>query len=288
MEKTEEKTTTLAKLEYLDRRYLYLLIIISVLIPLITGMTVPIVVSGYTQDTYNYVESLPEDSYVLYLFHPGFWGETRPMFIAMFKHLFMRPLKVVIIATSVNGAGYWESEVKPILEGEGLIGADSGNVYGEDYVYLGYVPGPEAMYRSLAADFQNVISEDDDGTPLDEIPMMKNIYTAYNFTAVVDGDGYAIERSYRQFGPPSLYNRKMINIGMSSCIAKYVPWIEAGEILEMPGIRGGGEYEQLIGKPWLGTKYMSSTTLAHSVLLIFLVMGNAIHFARKYTEEEAQ
>jgi hypothetical protein len=277
----EEEETLLAKLELIDRRYLYLLILICVIVPLVTGIKVPVAVSRYSQDLYNMVESLPDESYVLYLFGPSFWGESRPMFIAMWKHLLMRPLNVILLCRSAAGFGFWNTEVKPILEEEGLLGGPTGTVYGEDFVNIGFVSGGESMYRSFAKEIRSVVVEDEYGTPLDDIPMMVNITSAYDIAVVVIGEGYAVESAYRQFGPPSAYDCIIINIGMSSCIAKYVPFIEAGEIYEMPGIRGGGEYEKLIDKPWLGITYMSSTTLAHLVLLIFLVLGNSIYFFRR-------
>jgi hypothetical protein len=286
-QEVEERTTLLAKLELMDRRILYGLIIICVIVPLVTGMQVPVAVSRYSQDLFDLVESLPADSNVLYIFHPSFWGETRSMFTAMWKHLMVRTdINVIAFGNSPAGMGYWTNEVKPILEEEGLIGPGSGRVYGEDWVWLGYIPGTESMYRSMAGDFRSMVTEDGEGTPIDDLPVIANIIDAHDFTAVVDGEGYAIERSYRQFGPPTAYKCTMINVGMSSCIAKYVPWIEAGEIYEMPGIRGGGEYEQLISAqygfdPWLGTKFLASTTLSHTVLLIFLIVGNVIYFIRR-------
>jgi hypothetical protein len=287
VQEEEERETLLAKLEMVDRRIIYLLILICVIVPLVTGMGVPVAVSRYSQDTFDLIESLPAGSKVLYIFHPGFWGESRSMFTAMWKHLFVRDdLHVIGFSNSPAGMGYWVNEVRPILEEEGLIGAGSGRVYGDDWVWLGYIPGYEAMYRSLAGDFRSVVTEDDEGTSVDDLPVIANITDAYDIDVVVDGEGYAIERSYRQFGPPTAYKCIMVNIGMSSCIAKYVPWIEAGEIYEMPGIRGGGEYEQLISQAygfdtWLGTKFLASTTYSHLVLLIFLIVGNVIYFIRR-------
>jgi hypothetical protein len=64
----------------IDRRWIFLLIALSVIIPLLFKLKIPTRTSPIVQDIYDKVESLPEGSRILLSmdFAPGTLAESRP------------------------------------------------------------------------------------------------------------------------------------------------------------------------------------------------------------------
>ena len=90
----------LAKLAHLDRRWIFLALALSVVIPLLWPPELPVEPSPLSKKFYNTVEQLPEGSYVCLSFDygPGTKVECHPIAVAMLHHLFRRPCKVVCIS----------------------------------------------------------------------------------------------------------------------------------------------------------------------------------------------
>ena len=76
------------KLANIDRRLIYLVIGLAVLIPFLTPMRLPIYVSPPVQSVYDYIEALPEGSVVLmgFNFSPSTMPELLPMSLAVLRH----------------------------------------------------------------------------------------------------------------------------------------------------------------------------------------------------------
>jgi len=55
----------------IDRRYIYLLAWIFVLVPLINPLGLPVTIGKYSTEYYDYIESLPEDSVIMVTFDYG-------------------------------------------------------------------------------------------------------------------------------------------------------------------------------------------------------------------------
>ena len=81
-------------LVHIDRRWIFLALAASVIIPLLWPPNLPITPSPLTVKFYDTIEKLPSGSYVCMSFDygPGTKAECQPMAIAALHHLFRRKL----------------------------------------------------------------------------------------------------------------------------------------------------------------------------------------------------
>jgi len=67
-----------------------------------------------------------------------------------------------------------------------------------------------------------------------------------------------------------------------------MPYVQSGQVKGIiAGMPGAAEYEALIGSPGIGTSGMDAQSIAHLVIVLFIVFGNITYFietqrAKKY------
>ena len=83
-------------LKNLDRRWIFLLMLLSVLVPLLARWTFPEFPSAMTRSVFEAIEELPEGSKVLLSFDydPGSQGELQPMASAFTRQCAEKKLKM--------------------------------------------------------------------------------------------------------------------------------------------------------------------------------------------------
>jgi hypothetical protein len=121
--------------------------------------------------------------------------------------------------------------------------------YGEDYVFLGFIPGSETGLASLLADIRGTVTVDFYGTPIDELPIMNGVNTATDFDLVFDSetdltlmDGFVRQVSATYEG---------VKLAMAASggqfLEPYYPDQVQGLMYPLP--QAGAEYEILIKSP---------------------------------------
>ena len=85
----------LDKIMDLDRRILWWLLVIAVAIPLIKPLGLPIVINPSTQNTFDIIEALPEDSVVVIAQNTqaSNYPESGPGWVALTTHLQRKNVK---------------------------------------------------------------------------------------------------------------------------------------------------------------------------------------------------
>ena len=158
-------------LKGIDRRYIFLLIGVAVIMPLIFPLGLPLGVTQPSLDLYNKVESLKEGSVVLLTFdyYPSTLPETEPMSYAALRQLFKKNIKVITVTTIPLGAlSVMESVVKNVAR-------EYGKKYGEDYVNLGYKYGYQAVMLGMGRRIADIFPTDAYGSKLETLPLMQGI-----------------------------------------------------------------------------------------------------------------
>ena len=124
----------------IDRRIIFLLIGLSVLIPLIkpNWLELPIKIDNNTQIVYDSISDLQEGNKVLLSFEYGASTkpEVHPMAVALLKHLFAKGIKVYIVSL-------WpEGPIMAKLAMDEIIASDLFNIEdGKDYIMFDYKVG---------------------------------------------------------------------------------------------------------------------------------------------------
>jgi hypothetical protein len=262
------------RLTSLDRRWVFLLIGLSVILPMFLPITFPERITAQTQAVFDAMEAVPEGSAIMIPFEiwPSTLPETEPIATAAVRHAFRRNLK--IIALSNVGAG-GPSIAERVLRKEGDA---AGKTYGVDYVNLGYKANYLAVLSGMGTSIRSIYPTDHSGTPLEQLPIMDKVdrYADIAFVFAIADNAtldYWVSISGAQFGAK-------IGAGVTAVMApKMFAYIDAGQMVGLlGGMKGGAEYEKLLGLPDKSTRGMGAQSLIHLIIIAFIVLGNLGYF----------
>jgi len=284
----EEQTTRTwyEKLGTLDRRVIFLLIALAVIIPLIVHYTTTIPPSQLVLDLYNAVEDLPPGSRVLMSFDygPSTAPENQPMATAFMRHCFEKGHRVYLVALWATGPRQSQQLIDDLIEVEF---ADA--VYGEDYIHLGYKAGNQGLINALLSDFTSMYTSDLAGDDIESFPMMESIENLRDFDIILAiGSGFPGTKEWVQFaGDPGDIP---VGGGTTAVMAPLLyPYYPKQMLGFLGGLQGAAEYEAALMNAYPKYRTMSreaSTTMgpqvtAHLVIVGFILIGNLTFFLEK-------
>jgi hypothetical protein len=257
----------------IDRRVIYFLIALSVIIPLLFGWMLPIRVSPPVRMAYDAVEGLPPGSVIFISidFDPSSQPELDPMLVAILRHCFSRDLKVVLMGHMPLGIPLGSQRLEEVA-------LECSRVYGEDYANIGYRPGYSAVMVQMGREIRGMFETDYRGTPLDDLPMMRSIRNYDDIDLlIVLAHGYSGEL-WAQIANARFGQRMFIG-GTAVIAPDLYPFLQARQIEGIiGGLKGAAEYEDLIGKPSVGVVGMVPQSVAHVLILLFIIIGNLGYF----------
>ena len=272
------------KIGQVDRRWIFLLLAIVVFIPILIPIGMPIRATVTTKVVYDAIESLPPNSKVLVSieYSPSTKPENHPMAISVLRHLFKNDHKVFVTCLWPDGQFMAQDALKQVADEE------FGKVYGKDYVFLGFRPGNEAVVKGIVSNIRKLYTVDVYQTKIDEIPLMEGVNKFSDFAFLFSASaGYPGTIEWVQ------YAADPTGIPMSSGVTsiqvnEVMPYVQSGQIIGvLAGMPGAAEYEALLGQKGSATSGMDAQSIAHLVIVLFIILGNAAFFierqrSRKY------
>ncbi|MBD3169591.1 MAG: hypothetical protein GF307_08920 [candidate division Zixibacteria bacterium] len=260
-----------------DRRYIYFAVAFYVVFPVLVHLPLPTSISPEARQLYDAVDGLPDSSTVMLTFdyYPSTLAETEPMSRAALHHLFKKDCRVLTMTTiPLGGPSIAERVTREVAE-------KYGKVYGKDFVNLGYKANYVAVLKGMGSSIETIYPTDNSGTPLSEIPMMKDIknYEGIDFIIAVADNAiidYWISIVNSQYGVP-------VGTGVTAVMApRYFAYIGAGQMTGMlGGMKGAAEYELLVNEAGTATKGMTAQSLVHLFIIVSVAVGNVIHFMER-------
>jgi hypothetical protein len=276
MAQGEATTHWYDRLLSIDRRWIYAVLGLAVLIPAIASFKVGTGISSEVRSVYDFVEGLePGDNVFIAIdYDPSTLAELHPMAEAIIRQSFRRGARVVMTALSQFGPAMAEELVSRVAKEEGK----ERNV---DYTFLGYKPYPAITILAMGTDFRVPFPTDYYGTAVDAIPMMRDIHNYSDVKAVISLAGsnaadFWIQYGNAKYGVP-------LALGVTGVMASdYYPYLQSGQIFGLiPGMKGAAEYESLVGQPGLGSRGLPYQVTTHLVVLTFMVLTNIAYFAQR-------
>lgn len=273
----------LEKLNNIDPRIIYLVIALAVIIPFLIPMSLPIYVSPSVQNVYDYIESIPEGGVVMIgiNFSPSTKPELYPMCLAVLRQCYSRKLKVIGVTLYYSAAIMADEVMQKVAK-------EYGYEEHKDYTYLGYKQGARQMMLGMGEDISDPFPSDYMGTPIEDIPMMKNIKNYDDIDLVMDfGSGDTPEWWVAYAG--TRYHQTLA-VGCTGVMASELyPYLQAQQLVGLVvGLKGAAEYEKLIGKPEKAYLGMKAQSIAHVAIILLVVLGNVVYFlSRRKTEEQS-
>ena len=266
----------LKKLEHIDRRWIFLLVALAVLFPLIVPLRVPLQTSPSAQAFYDQIEKLPAGSLVLFAndYDPGSKAELYPMTEAVIRHLFRKNLRFVALSLWPAGPPLTELAIQRVLTERG-----NDKKYGTDWVSLGFKDGREAVIVDMGRSIPAAFPRDYHGTPIDSLPLMKEVRNYASFPLFINlSVGYPGTKEYVQYAQ-TRFNINMISGAGAVSVPEFSAYLQSGQLKGMlMGIAGGAEYEQLIQHPALALTFMDAQSVGHLLIVALIIVGNLIFF----------
>ena len=261
-------------MEKIDRRWVYLMVAIAVVIPFIIPAEFPISITPETQMLYDAIEALPDSCTVMLVFdyYPSTIAECEPMTRCALHHFWRKNCKVITLSNiPLGGPSMAETVTREIAPEYGMV-------YGEDFVNLGYKANYVAVLSGMGTSIESIFPTDNSGTPLSELPMMDSVvnYEQVSFIFEVADNAtadYWVSIVNAQFGVP-------MGCGTTAVSApKYYAFVGAGQFVGLlGGMKGAAEYEILVGKEDKAVVGMGAQSLVHLLIIALVILGNISFF----------
>ena len=286
----------------LDRRIIFLLIGLAVLIPLIkpNWVALPIKIDQNTNIVYQSISNLKENDKVLLSFAYGASTkpEVHPMAIGLLNHLFSKGVKVYIVSLWPEGP-IMAQQAMSTVKNSGLFNIKDGS----DYVMFDYKVGGFVVIKGIADNFRELYKQDYNGNAIEDLQIMEGVYSVedfdfvFDFSAGVPGNAEWVQYACDPKNIP-------LSSGCTSImVTDAIPYVESGQLQGiLAGMPGAAEYEQLVYEYMIeeqqnNNKYinknieiqkgkafarMSAQSVAHFLMVIFIIIGNiAYYYSRK-------
>lgn len=257
----------------LDRRIIYAIILLSVLVPLWFPLGLPVVPSQPARSAFEAVEDLPEGSILLLSADYGASTkvELHPILMATFDQAMRENKKVAFMALYPEGQAFSNLAIAEIER------KYPQKKYGVDFVNLGYKAGNEAPLVSMGLDFRGVFPTDARGTALSDIPMLSKVTQLSQFS---------LAASYSAGTPGALehirltatqYKRPLVVATTAVMTPGYFPYYESKQIIGLVGgLRGAAEYEVLTAYKGTATSGMDAQSIAHFTIAGLIIFSNLV------------
>lgn len=277
-------------LRNLDRRWIYLAMLLAVTVPILTRQTFPERTTPYVQAVFDKLEGLPEGSTVLISldYDPSTAGELEPMATAVVRHCCLKRHKILFLTLFETGKPVVDATIRRVVREEF---ADRNLVYGEDYVDLGYKPGREAVIAVSALDLRKAMPRDYLGTALDELPVTANLRSLQDVDLIFD-----VSAGWPGFKEWIQYAASPFDIPFAAGITAVqgplaYPYVPNQMLGLLAAVKGAAEYEIALGRRYPqyrdplkneGIRRMAPQFWAHLLIIGLIVLGNGIYVAERW------
>jgi hypothetical protein len=278
----------IVKLSKLDRRWVFMSVAICTVFPFLIpgglGLPKPSI-TRYTRMVFEEVDQLGPDTKPILIsmdYDPGTLAELQPMAEAVFRHIFARKGKAIIVTFMPTGAGLAQETVYRMAKEFPHVKE------GVDFAFLGFNFPAAACIQGIGRDIRQMYPSDVRGVALDDMPIFKGVTNYQDIQIVLDLAGNNlpvgwITNAHERFGA-------RFAMGVTNVMAgDFTPYVGRQSQGMLQGMRGAAEYERLIQEngywPELGdaTTGMDAQSVTHVLILLLIVIGNLGYFFSRKT-----
>lgn len=234
------------RLQKLDRRWIYIVVALAIVIPLMIPYNSDNITSPPTENTYQLIDSYAgrEDRAVLL----SFWHdastmpELYPMEVAIIRHCFERNVKLFLLSFTPTGAPIIDYAVNSVKEEYPDIKT------GVDYCNFGYIPAALIMPTiiGMGDDIATAVPTDAEGRKVENLPIMKGINNYSEMNLVVEFSGSVAGGYWLTYARPKFGTNIAVGVTAVMAADEY-PYLQTGQFIGMlAGLKGAAEYEKLV------------------------------------------
>lgn len=306
-------------MQALDRRYIYLVVALAIILPLIIPFNSRTYVTEPTENVYKKIDSLTgrKDRAILMCFShdASTMAELFPMEVAILRHCFERKIQVFTIC--------FMPAAKPLMDYAIQTAKEEYNVQsGIDYCNFGYKPWGLFLpiLLGMGDDIAEAVDIDDEGRKISNLEIMKEIRNYNEMNLVIDFAASAAVHSWITYARARFGANVAAGITAVMAADNY-PYLQTGQLIGMlSGLKGAAEYEKLVDifathkepdamgvlqpaprefskellkESWIklsdikNRKHktarigMNAQTVAHVMIIVFIVLGNIGYFSSR-------
>jgi len=268
----------------LDKRWLYLLLLLVVVFPLLRPLGIPIDVTASTSQFIAAVDKLAPGDRMLLVFDYSIGGgpDVDPQAQVVLAHALSRGVRVVEVAFVDTGLNYAVKTVE--------LWESKGKVYGTDIICLGYATGVETAISAFAQNISAVFPTDVRGKPIGSYPIMQGLKTAADFKLITEfatgipGPAEWIRQVVTRFKVP-------LGCGVVAVMGpQNVPYLQSGQLVGLlgGGLKSAAEYEIAVKMPGAATAAMDAQSLGHLMIVLFVILGNLLFLVERQERRAAK
>ncbi|MBN1296774.1 hypothetical protein JXA80_08325 [bacterium] len=295
-----EQRSVWKKMMDVDRRVIYLIVAVVMIVPIIFPFDLPMKISKRTTEVlFNAIDSFPEQHGVFLIsadLNPQDQPELFPMLVAWIRHCFYRDIKVLVMCLYPTSMGLAEQALNQVameFNNRAADGIGRRVVYGEDYIFLGYKPPPIVPILGLGENIYDVFPRDFYGNELKSLPMMtkKNIKSYRDMDMIGSLAANTLPITYVAYAQ-ARYGIRVTGGVTAVSVADFYPYLDSEQLTGMlEGMKGAAEYEQLLRQQFpeengrqLASEGMSSQSSTHIAIILMIVLGNVCYFMNRRYE----
>ncbi len=303
------------KMQSLDRRWIYLVVALSIILPLIIPFNSRTYITEPTSNVYEKIDSFAgrEDRAILMCFShdASTMAELFPMEVSILRHCFQRDVKVFTIC--------FMPAAKPLMDYAINTAKEEYEVQsGEDYLSFGYKPYGLFLpiLLGMGDDIAKAVETDDQGRKVENLPIMQDITNYNEMNLVIDFAASAAVFSWITYARAKFGANVAAGITAVMAADNY-PYLQSGQLIGMiSGLKGAAEYEKLLDvfathkdeygnsdprefsqeiakESWINLSDidnrvhktarigMNAQTVAHLMIIVFIILGNIGYFLSK-------
>ncbi|HNZ07367.1 MAG: hypothetical protein KBA79_04440 [Candidatus Cloacimonetes bacterium] len=234
------------RIQKLDRRWIYIVVALAIVIPLAIPFNSDNVTSPSTENLYQFIDSYAgrQDRAILLSFYhdASTMPELFPMEVAILRHCFERNVKVFMLTWFPQGAPIIDYAINTVKEEYPNIKS------GVDYCNFGYIPAALAMPTILGMgdNIAAAVKTDAEGRKLENLEIIKGVNNYSEMNLVVEFSGSSAGVTWLYYARPKFGLN--IGVGVTAVMAAdEYPFLQSGQKIGMlAGLKGAAEYEKLV------------------------------------------
>lgn len=281
------------KLQHIDRRILYFILVIVVAIPTMHPVNVPSPVTQMSRSLWETIDKTPPNKVIILssTWDRGTRGESQGQFDAILAHVMKRKIRFLINSFIPPGPANAKTRIEEVSQKYGFD-----YQYGRDWVSLGYQVSDAApsFVKGINVDIIGTVKKDSfEKKPLGDYPVMKGIRSIDDVYMVVEITGSASHLVWLQFLKPT------VKLGFSSTSVmapEALPYYASGQLSgQLWGAKGGYDYEQLnvehgiVSEYGRSARYMGPLSFSFALVILSIVVGNvAMFMGRRQASRDSQ
>jgi hypothetical protein len=300
---SDTSKTIWQKMMAVDRRIIYLLVAIVMIVPIILPFDLPLRITPRTTQTlFDAVERFPRSQGGKGVFmisadlSPQDQPELYPMLVGLIRHCFYRDVKVLVICLYAQGLGLAEQALNQVSNEFNNRAKTEGErkVYGIDFVFLGWKPPPIVPILGLGENIEKIYPKDFYGNSLKDLPMMENIKSYRDMDMIGSISASSLPITYVAYAQ-SRFGIRVTGGVTAVSVADFYPYLDSGQLTGMlEGMKGAAEYEKLVSDTFndkerrLATEGMSAQSTTHIAIILMVILGNVCYFMQRRHEKRGE